>query len=331
MIPAKKTALFILPCLLLAGCATNDTDDDPQKDFPLSSGQISACLERAKPPQQFGFQVFAQQDGISYIGRGRLHPNHFSSAEVLEENIPAIRMRGRSSRDRMNVLIDVSSPVSWMEFLTSQDFKAIFMGINGKVVPYRGNYNTGGVPAFAAIVTQLRIDNLFIEAVPFYVRMAEGSLGPLIRGIDEPGIDAILGYDNLQSFEYIQFDLEDDTIIFSATQPYRPNDALLVETAKIIRVPGHGLAIEGIIDDELTPIILDFAGDYSLACGGIKTNTTRYIELGHMLINDVPTLALPRKTIPPRVGRKLLEPYVVTICNKKGVVYFEQYPEEPEE
>lgn len=316
-----RALLLTLSSLVLAGCATTDKQ---QKDDPLSPTQIEMTLSHARPPQQFGFALRSKNGGIAYVGQGRLHPNHFASTEMLEENIPVIQMRGRSKRINMNALVDPGSSVSWMEFSAAQDFNAYFMGVNNLVIPYRGNYNTGGVKAFAAVVTQVRIDNLFIENVPFYVRMSQGSLGPLARGIRKPQIDAVIGYDNLQGFEYIQFDLQNNTIAFSATHPYEPNPDLLVDSAKIAKVPGHGLAVEGVLDDDDSPVILDLAGNYSLARGDIKVATTRNLELGHLAFDDVPTLVLPAHAVPPRVGRKLLEPYLITICNREGVVHFEQ-------
>ncbi len=323
----QSVAILILSSLLLAGCISNNGEPE---DNPLSSAQIEMCLSRTRPPQQFGFSIFAVEGGVAYAGRGRLHPNHFTSAEMLEENIPVIRMRGRSKRNTMTVLVDTSSPVSWMEFSTSQDFNAYFMGINDNVIPYRGNYNTGGIKAFASVVTQVRIDNLFIENIPFYIRMSQGSLGPLARGIHKPEIDAIVGYDNLRSFEYVQFDLQDNTISFSASQPYTPNPDILLDVAKIVKAPGYGLAIEGKLDDQPIPLILDFAGDFSLARGDIKVATTRLLQMGHISLRDVPTLVLPTHVAPPRVGRKLLTPYLITICNNEGVVYFEKLMENVE-
>ncbi len=322
----KETILLAFSSLLLSGCLSNS--EGPPKDKPLSLTQIEMSLSHAKPPQQFGFSIFAVDGGMNYTGSGRLHPNHFNSANMIEENIPVIRMRGSASRNKLNALVDPSSPVSWMEFSTSQDFRAYFLGINDEVIPYRGNYNTGGASAYAAVVTQMRIDNLFIENMPFYIRMANGSLGPLARGIRKPEVDAVFGYDNLRNFEYIQFDLQNSTISFSATRPYEPNPNLLVDTAIIINVPGYGLAIDGEIDGQPTSIVLDFAGDFSLARGDVKVATTRQIQMGLIEVLDVPTLMLPVHAAPPRVGRKLLTPYIITICNKEGLVYFEQIPAE---
>jgi len=325
MAPLRRTAIPLLSILVLAGCASKN---GKREDKPLSQTQIEMCLSHAKPPQQFGFHIFAVGDGIAYSGNGRLHPNHFTSAEMIEEGIPVIGMRGRFPRDTMDVLIDTSSPVSWMEFSVSQDFKAYFMGINDMLIPYRGGYNTGGITAFAGVVTQMRIDNLFIENMPFYIRMAKGSLGPLTRGIHKPKIDAIVGHDNLRIFEYVQFDLQNNAINFSATRPYTPNPDLLVDAVRIVEAPGHGLAVEGEIDGHPTPVILDFAGNFNFARGDIKVGTTRLIEIGRLSFRDTTTLVLPVHAAPPRVGRKLLAPYLITICNKEGMVYFEQLPVE---
>lgn len=319
----KQTALLALTGLILSGCASNS--DKPKDNF-LSRTQQEMSLSRARAPQQFGFSLHAVEHGITFSGAGRTHPNHFTAAEMIEENIPVIRINGRSRRLSMNILVDVSSPVSWMEFSTSQDFNAYFMGINDMVIPYRGNYNTGGANAYAAVVTQLRINHLFIENVPFYIRMSRGSLGPLARGIRKPKVDAVLGYDNLQIFEYVQFDLQNNAIHFSATNPYTPNEAALSGTAEIVRAPGHGLAVEGIIDDLPTPVIIDFAADFSIARGDAKVATTRLLEVGDLSFTNTRTLLLPTHVAPPRIGRKLLEPYLVTICNKEGVVYFERLP-----
>lgn len=320
----RHSIIIPLVSLVLAGCVTND---GKLKDEPLSQTQQDMVLSHARAPQQFGFKIYQVEKGISFFGQARLHPNHFVSADLIEGSIPAIKMRGRSKRNNLTALIDTSSPVSWMEFSTARQFGAIFMGINDMVIPYRGTYNTGGMDAYAAVMTQMRIENLFIEDMPFYIRMSEGSLGPLARGIRKPNIDAIVGYDNLSSFEYIQFDLKNKKIHFSASQPYEPNEDRLLDIAKISKVTEHGLAIEGKIDDKSRPIVLDFAGDFHLARGDVKVATTRTVQLGHMSLPAVPTLLLPVHAAPPRVGRKFLSPYLITICNREGKVYFERQPE----
>jgi hypothetical protein len=324
MKPLKSLPILLLPGLMLSGCLTND---EPQADITMPQMQQNTYLSHAKPPQEFGFSIYRVQDGIAYAGSARLHPRHLASKRMLKNNIPVIKIRGRSKRDTMNVLIDFSSPSSWLEFSTSQDFNASFLGMDDEVIPYRGGYNTGGQNAYAGVITQLRMDNLFMENVPFYIRMASGSLGPLTRGIRAPKIDAVLGYDNLRNFEYIQIDLRNNLIMFSSTIPYIPHEDLLMTTAKIINHTGHGLAIEGAIFGQSTPITLDFAGNFYFARGDVKVSTTKQVSLGDIVFRKVPTLVLPSHNAPPRAGRKMLKPYIITICSPKGLVYFERPPE----
>lgn len=326
MTAPKHLSILILSSLALSGCLSTDKDKEP-KDSPLPQQQQDNYLEKARPPQQFGFSIYPLKGGMAYAGSARLHPNHFASVDMIEDGIPAIKVRGRSSRNKMNMLIDPSSPISWVEFSASQKFGAFFMGINDAVIPYRGGYNTGGVNAFAGVITQVRIDPLFMENVPFYIRMSIGSLGPLARGIREPEIDAILGYDNLKSFEYVQFDLQNNKVSFSATTPYKPQGNLPLHTAKIIKSQSYGLVVRGQVDGgKAGPVVLDLAGNFDFARGDVKVGATRLVQVGDLSFNDAPTLVVPAHDSPPRVGRKLLAPYLVTVCNKDGVVYFELLP-----
>lgn len=326
MTTPKHLLILALSSLVLSGCLSNDKEEEP-KDSPLPREQQKNYLSKTKPPQQFGFSIFRLKGGMAYSGSARLHPNHFVSAKMIEDGVPAIKMRGRSKRVALDVLVDTSSPNSWMEFSMSQKIGAHFMGINNEVIPYRGSYNTGGVAAYAAVVTQVRINSLFMESVPFYVRMSIGSLGPLARGVRKPKIDAVIGYDNLKDFEYIQFDFQNNNITFSSTTPYEPHQSLPTSTATIIKSRSYGLVVKGQVGDQPGPVILDLAGDFDLSRGDVKVSTTRLVQLGDLSFSDVPTLVLPPHDSPPRVGKKLLAPYLVTICNKKGIVYFERLPE----
>jgi len=322
MNPPRTLLILLLPSLVLSGC----TSSKVQSEQPISLERQKTYLEDASPPQQFGFSVHRAQNGITYSGAMRLHPHHLTSVDMLKK-VPVIKFRGKSRRNTMKVLLDFGSATSWLEFSTAQEFKVHFMGINNHVIPYRGKINLGGQNAYAGVVTQLRIENLFMENIPFYVRMALNSLGPLARGIQKPEVDAVLGYDNLRVFEYIQIDLRNHRVSFSSDVPYIPHENVLMTTARIINLPGHGLAIEGAIFGDPVPVILDFAGDYHFERGDKKVNKTKQVSLGDIVFRNVPTLVLEPNRSPPRAGRKMLEPYIITICAPKGVVYFERPPE----
>jgi len=318
-----KIFIKIIPMLFamttLSGCLTTENNEE----HVLSTMQKNTYLSHTKPPQEFGFSTFPVKGGVSCKGNARLHPNHMAQTKY-KNNLPIITMRGNARRQSINVLLDTSSTSSWIEFLASQEMGALFLGINDKAIPYRGKYNTGKVEAYSAVVRQMRINQLFIENVPLYVRMASDSLGPLARGIHAPKIEMVMGYDTLKNFEFIQFNPKKETIIFSATTPYTPNPNIITHQARIISLRGNGLMVEGMIDGQPIPIVLDFAGDYHFARGDQKVNITKEVTLGEVVYKKVPTLLLPAHKAPPRVGRKLLNRYIITICNKEGIVYFER-------
>ncbi len=319
-----KLSVLILSAALL-GCKT--TDYSSGEEYLMPEMQQNTYLSHAKMPQNYGFNAFPVKDGIGITGATRLHANQMATATFLNGNIPVIKMRGRAKRMKVNALLDTSSPSSWLEFNTSQDVGAVFLGMDDKYVTYQGGYNTGGVPGYGAVVTQLRIDQLFMENTPLYVRMAMNSLGPLARGIRVPSVDAIIGYDILKEFEYVQFDFDMGQVRFSASIPYVPHQDLLMTTAKIKPQRNYGLAVEGAIFGKPTPIILDFAGDYHFARGDVKVSVTKQVSIGDVVYRKIPTMLLPVNSSPPRAGRRMLDNYIVTICGKQGVVYFERVPE----
>lgn len=299
-----------------------------QNEFIMPQMQQNTYLSHTKEPEQFGFRTIELEEGlVLHDAQARLHPNQTASIKLSEGQIPVINIRGHARRIYTTALIDTSSPTSWMEFSTSQKFNAVFLGYDSNTIPYTGTYNTGDASAFAAVVSRIQIDTLLIENTPLYVRMATHSLGPLARGITAPTIGSVLGYDVLQEFEYIRFNSLDRLLELSSTEPYVPNEPLLMTTAKIVAVKNHGLAIEGSLQGKPEPIVLDFAGDYFFSRGDMKVKITKQVSLGDVVFRKVPTLVLPTYDAPARAGRRMLEEYIITICPRKGVVYFERFPE----
>lgn len=313
---------LLLACIGAAVPAAHALDE-----FVMPRMQQNTYLSHAKDPGMFGLEAVPTDDGLTYAGHARLKPNRVGTLFFDKAPLPVITVGKNSGRLKMNALLDTSSPNSWVEFITSRGFDATFLGIDGETMPYGGAYNTGGVPAYAAVIPHLKMDTIQIENAPFYVRMAMHSLGPLARGIVVPEVESVFGYDLLATFEYIRFDFKSDTVRFSSTKPYEPEQNFLMTAAKIVEVAGHGLAIQGAISGVPAPIILDVAGDYHFARGDVKMKITKQVDLGDVVYRQAPTLLLPTHESPARAGRKMLEPYVVTIAPKKGVVYFERIPE----
>lgn len=311
-----------LTMLILSGCAS---DKKHGEERFLSEREQKSALAKTKSPQYYGFQVFPVKGGIDYRGTARLHPNHQTDVD-FEKGQPVIKIRGKAKRLNGYALLDFSSPASWMEFSIAQEFGATFMGMDEEVIPYRGNY-AGDVKAYAALVSQIRMDNLFMENIPLYVRMSIGGLGPFSRGIFEPKIDTVFGYDILGLYETIQIDLRGGHVILSSSHSYTPHEDLLMSAARIVPVQGYGLAVEGAIFGAETPIVLDIAGDFHFMRGGKNESETKQVSIGDIVFRKVPTLPLPLNTALPRAGRRMLEQYLIIVCPRQGYVFFEQYPE----
>ena len=323
----KPTIATLVLLALSVGRAPGKNKGVP-KDILIPPETQQQILSKTKMPQQFQYDVYRLPGGaVACSGKPHLHPNHFTSANTVKDGFPIIKLQGKSRRSKMTVLLDTSSPYSWIEYSAAKKLPVYFLGLGEKPFPYRGSYNLGGAKAFLAVTTQLRIDQLFIENVPFYVRMSMNSLGPMARGIRDPAIEAVLGFNVLKTFEYVQFDLANGKVAFSATTPFVPPKGPNVHTAKIIPSRSFGLVVEGSVNDEKQPIVIDIAGDFTFARGDIKVATTPAVGVGDLEFLDVPTLVVPAHDSPARVGLELLRPYRITICNNAGLVYFEKLPE----
>lgn len=316
-----RLIIFFFSSLLLVGCKTPIYSTTETK---LPDIQQQAYLSHAKPARHFGYQVFPiSKTEIGMRGNARLHPNHRAIVPMKKDKTPVIEIAGRNYRDPAPALIDTSSPDSWMEFSYSQTINTDFLSFRERNFPYRGNHNTGGVPAYAAIAYQLRIRQLFIENMPLYIRMATGSLGLQARNIESPPLRAVLGYDLLKLFSYVQFNFVNGTIDFDTMNPFTPNEKWLIAETSIIDKENEGLVIEGALFGKKTPFILDLAGDYHLAHANADRLPARQLSVGELVFRKVPQTALPPQVL-PRLGRYLFTDLIITICPQAGTVYFEK-------
>jgi len=313
---------FLPLTLLLAACSTPSLK--PSQESILPEVQQQAYLSHAKPAQHFGFKVFPIENGeVGMRGSARLHPNQQAVLPMAGKLLPVLPIGGRNLKHPSHALLDTGSPTSWMEFSYAQKIHTDFLSFRERNFPYRGGYNTGNVPAYGAIAHQLRIDQLFIDNLPLYIRMATGSLGPQARNIEAPPITTVLGYDCLQLFSAIQFDFLHNTIRLSTSSPFTPNDEWLISQAPIVQQQNVGLAVEAAIFGKNTPVVLDLAGDYFLAHPEANGSTVRQLSFGDLVFRQVSQIPLPPGTL-PRAGRNLFAGLIVTICPQDGIVYFER-------
>jgi len=309
-------------CLVISGCNSLKNDET---EVPLDQNQIKKALAAAKAPQQFGFTVYpTANNNIAMSGRARLHPMQTASVDFISSQAPVIKIEGSARRMKVRALIDPASAESWFEYSKALEFRTSFLGLDGRVIDYRGGANIGNAEAYAAVIPQIRIKQLFIEDSPVYVRMALNTLGPLNRGYLDSKINCVLGYNTLSAFEFIQIDLVRGTVSFSSTGAYKPNADRLIGTAQIVQQEGAGLAVQGGVNGKETPILLDIAGNFDFAMNTATMNTTAMVEMGEVVYVKTPTIRIGSADGLPRAGANMLRKYLITICPQAGTVYFER-------
>lgn len=312
--------IFIIIIIFITGCSSNNLE--LQKIVALPEAQQQAYLSRAKSARFFGFSVFATPNGsIGVKGDARLHQNHNAETSMLPNSLPVISISGKNKKNNHFALLDTGSPDSWMEFSTSQKIKTDFLAFREQVIPYQGGYNTQNIAAYAAVAYQLRIDQLFMENVPLYIRMATGSLGPQARGINLSELKTVLGYDVLKTFSILQFDYNSNKIRFASSDKYKVNNAWLIGQSPIINHNDRVLVVEGSIFGKETPVVLDLAGNYHLALPKSDDLFTRQLSFGNLVFRKIPTIRFDGT---PRAGYKLFDGLIVTICPQESMVYFEK-------
>lgn len=309
---------LVLLAALLAGCATTDP---LAPETLLGEREQKSLLAKARPASEFNFAPLPLGNGTIYIGSTLLRREQSATLFSFDSSMPVIEIMGRQG---MQFLVDTASAESWIEYSSAARNKVVFLKNNGQIIPYLGQAGTEGASAYAGVVPRLRIDSIDLENVPFFVRMAKGTMEPVVYSKTAPRVDGVLGYDNLRQFESIQFDLQAGIIRISTSETYSPDQQRLVGEAPISTICRDRLAVDGAIDGQSVPIVLDFAGDLAFARGDTRAAKTDQVDLGEIVYLNVPTSVLAAHDAYPRAGRNLLKKYLVTVCPRDGVVYFER-------
>jgi hypothetical protein len=190
-------------------------------------------------------------------------------------------------------------------------------------MPYRGMRSLGGVTACRSLLTNLKLGTMHVENVLFYTRLATGGLGPLDRGLEEPSVGMVLGWDLLRRLEMVRFDFAEKKVSFVSTERMDIDDTALSGRATISSVPGYGCVVEGRLGGQPQLFVLDPAGDFELAFAGTALEGVDELSLGSLTVRNVAVSTVAMEGQLPRIGGRLLSKYAVTLCPRQGLVYFE--------
>lgn len=307
--------LSILCVVVLTGCMTTSRETKP-----VSWSDQQAYLDRVCDPRLYGLSIYQTPAGPRIRGGGRLHPSRAEALPLLlEEPVrPVVNLNGPAGV-QWPVLLDCTAPVSVFEFDTALDAGArpVAEG-TAKLTQLPGQE----VPACVSLISSLRLGQLYVENQLLAVRMANGDLGRVARGIDEPGLKGVVGWDVLQHFAQIQLLYPIGQVVLKTTEDYAPNPSLLLADTAIADRAG-ACAVRGTVNGQPEWILIDPVGDFDVAAGPGVT-------IEELVFSDEVSVVRPAIAASPggiRVGARFLERYQVTICPKAGRVYFEALPQ----
>jgi hypothetical protein len=306
--------LFTSAVLLAAGCKTTET-----KPEPVKWKEQSAYMAKVRDPRIYGFNIYQTPGGgIEYRDGSRLHPNQVAELpmKAKEPLRPVAMLRGKFGLESP-VLLDFTAVAGWLEFDLAQELGAIPLSERkAQLVKMSGEEFAGCF----SVVPSLRFKQLQVERPLFYVRMANGPIGTLARGIEEPELKGVIGWDLLKTFGQIHLDYaKKRTVISTIETAYDPEPSLFVARVPLLKNAGV-CAVRGLVDGKPEVILIDPAGDFEVATAGSQALTT--VQLDPALVFSTPGVSLsPGGT---RIGAQLLQNYKITICPKEGMIYFEK-------
>ena len=323
----KNQPFAILAAVLLLtganGCATGPgTGDGAPPDDALN-----AFFANAQDPRRLWLTIYESDDGPVFSGANRLSPAKIAQVRFVsdgdDESAPVINLDAKN-KNGIPTLIDTSSAVSWMDLSLSLQLESIAFGPPPfKQIP---NHVTDPVVGYAGAVSRMMLGPVAVGTAIFYTRAAPIPMEALGRGVYRPRPLCVMGGDLLGLFQFVQLDYPARTATFSTSIPYTTDTNNLMTTLALKKVDG-AYAVSGVIDGEVTTMILDTAGDFELAVADGTTEPIRQITLGDLVMRQViPASCTEKKctTEYPRLGRRLLGKFRLTLEPKNNKVHFER-------
>ncbi|NOU35381.1 MAG: hypothetical protein HOO88_01190 [Kiritimatiellaceae bacterium] len=313
----KTTAMILAASavLLAAGCKTTE----PKPPEPVKWKEQSAYMAKVRDPRIYGFNIYQTPGGgIEYRDGCRLHPNQIAELpmKAKEPLRPVVMLRGNFGLDSP-VLFDFTAAAGWLEFDLAQELGAIPLNERtAQLVKMPGEEFAGCL----STVPVMRFKQLHVERPLVYVRMANGPIGTLARGIEEPELKGVLGWDLLKNFGQIHLDYAGKrTVISTVEAAYVPEPSLLIARVPLVKHAGV-CAVRGLVDGKPEIILIDPAGDFEVATAGAQAVSSVQLDPGL-------GFSSPAASSSPgglRIGAQLLKNFKITVCPKEGAIYFEK-------
>ena len=317
----KKFSWLVLPFVLI-GCST----PTPKTPRAFTDQEQQIFFKRAKVPQVFGITVYASDNGPIFAGANRVHEGQWANMSFLssKDSLAPIVSLEPGGPGKFTALVDTSSKDSWLSSYAANEANIIPIGPPAYIV--KPSHVADDMDGDLSVAPTIHFNVLNLETVLFYVRAAHGPMGPLARSND-PEPDAVIGYNLLKSFAFAQFHFSEKQLRLSATKAFTPNKDALIAAIPITEVNGS-LAVEGVIDGKSQLLIIDTGGDFALAMKEAPAEPIRQVSMGDIVFRQVTATRSTDTGLDmldyPRIGRKLLSKFIITICPKEKILYAER-------
>ena len=321
----RKSYLSSVLCLLLlgTGCST-----PPKAPVPFTPSELRGLGQSARAPSVFGLTVYPSDFGPVFTGGNRVHESQkalVSFRSSRKSTAPVVEMLPPEPNG-FDVLIDTSSRESWIDVDASQKANVALLG--QPLYDAKPDHVSSSLGGMAGVVRQLRFkDQLFVEDMIFYVQAAMGPLGALARSETNSRPQAVLGMNTLRAFSYVQINFPEREVVFASTKKYSIDESQLIASLPMKNVKG-ALACEAVIDGEPATVILDTGGDFELAMKDPPVRPLRQVSAGDLVARQV--IATDSEDLGlgfldnPRIGRKLLSRFKITLDFKHMLIVFER-------
>ncbi len=293
---------------------------------PLSARDREVFFSRAQDERRFWLTRYESDFGPVFTGGNRVHADRFARVEFQgrrDSTVPALVVRMRGAQE-YTALLDTSARANWVEFGLSEREGIIPIG----PPPHRlfPAHVRDAVPGYLSVVSRLVINGLHVDTALVYVKAAHGPLDILKRDL-KMDVPLILGGDFIRAFHFVQIDFPNRTILFSTTNPYKPDAERLIAQVPLRDYFGI-FVLEGYIDGMETLFALDSLGEFALASNLDLPSHARQVMIGDLVLRnvahtDVETLALGIPDL-PRIGGHVLNRFIVTFDTRQRIAYFER-------
>ncbi len=218
--PHRRLHLPVLALVFLGtGCATL-LPHQAGRPRPYPRRQIQAYLDTARHPSAFGIRstragAVAANDLFLTSFAERIEVPMLTEAGSPQHPVVAMSINGHE----VLAVVDTGAHTTLIDLPTARKAGVVPLGIPPRILPALGF--GGQTEQILSIAESVRVGDLTARNVPLGVLNDRQGLS-MLASVEGLGAQALLGYDLLARFSWVQFNWTTQTVTFSTDQPFQP-------------------------------------------------------------------------------------------------------------